>query len=70
MYSRAVVVVVVVCECVSQTHDPLTQWNAFVYVKHVPGDPQSVQLANATTCIVIVFYIGGSVPPHTKDRNL
>ena len=58
MYSSAVVVVVVVvCECVSHTRDPLTLWNAFVNVKHVPGDPQSVQLANATTCIVIVFYI-------------
>ena len=69
MYSSAVVVVVVVvCECVSHTRDPL--WNAFVNVKHVPGDPQSVQLANATTCIVIEYYIGGSVPPHTKDRNL
>ena len=58
------------CECVSHTRAPLTLWNAFVYVKHVPGDPQSVQLANETTCIVTEFNIGGSVPPHTKDRNL
>ena len=74
MYSSAVVVFVVVgggvCECVSHTRDPLIQWNAFVNIKHVPGDPQSVQLANATTCIVTEYYIGGSVPPHTKDRNL
>ena len=69
MYSSAVVVVVV-CERVSHTRDPLNLWNAFVNVKTVPGDHESVQLAIATTCIVNEFYIGGSVPPHTKDRNL
>ena len=57
--------VVVVCVSVSVTHAILLS-----NIKHVPGDPQSVQLANATTCIVIEYYIGGSVPPHTKDRNL
>ena len=58
------------CQCVSHTRDPLTLWNAFVNVKHVPGDPQSAQLANATTCIVIEFCKGGSVPPQSKDRSL